>query len=134
MSDWDNPKPGTISWTDLTVEDAEQIRDFYSKVVGWEPTPVDMGGYADFNMNQPGTDNPVAGVCHSRGSNVGLPAQWLIYIVVEDLDSSAESCTELGGEVLVEPKRMGGHGRYCVIKDPAGAVAALFEPASAAGD
>jgi hypothetical protein len=24
---------------------------------------------------------------------------------------------------------MGGYGRYCVIRDPAGAVAALFTPA-----
>lgn len=132
MGDPENPKPGTIGWIDLTVENAEQIKGFYSKVVGWEPTAVDMGGYADFNMNQPGTDNPIAGVCHARGTNVGLPAQWMIYIVVENLDFSVETCTELGGALLVEPKGMGGHGRYCVIKDPAGAVVALFEPASAA--
>jgi predicted enzyme related to lactoylglutathione lyase len=29
------------------------------------------------------------------------------------------------------PVPMGGYGRYCVIQDPAGAVAALFAPADA---
>jgi predicted enzyme related to lactoylglutathione lyase len=27
--------PGTIAWTDLTVPDAEKVRDFYAAVVGW---------------------------------------------------------------------------------------------------
>jgi predicted enzyme related to lactoylglutathione lyase len=38
-------------------------------------------------------------------------------------------CVELGGTVLAPPRNFGGQGRYCVIRDPAGAAAALFEPA-----
>ncbi len=45
---------GEIAWLDLTVEDAESVRDFYSDVVGWTITPVDMGGYDDFCMNSAG--------------------------------------------------------------------------------
>ena len=41
---------GSIMWTDLTVENAERIRDFYSAVVGWTTSGVDMGGYNDFNL------------------------------------------------------------------------------------
>jgi predicted enzyme related to lactoylglutathione lyase len=37
------PKPGTITWQDLTVGDAEAIRDFYAAVVGWTPESVKMG-------------------------------------------------------------------------------------------
>jgi predicted enzyme related to lactoylglutathione lyase len=85
-----------------------------------------MGGYADFTMSTPGASQ-VAGVCH--GGNAGLPPQWLVYISVEDLDQSAARCVELGGQVLAGPSGMGGSGRFCVIKDPAGAVAALFQPA-----
>jgi len=43
-------------------------------------------------------------------------------------DEKERGCRDLGGEILVGPKGMGGHGRYCVIKDPAGAISALFEP------
>lgn len=128
MSDEERNRPGAIAWRDLTVPDAETLRDFYRRVVGWETEPVDMGGYADFNMIPQGSDEPVAGVCHARGSNADLPAQWLIYITVADLDRSIAECRASGGEVLAGPKGTGG-ARYCVIRDPAGAVAALYQPA-----
>ena len=128
MSDAKQDPPGSILWRDLTVQDAELVRDFYRRVVGWEAEPVDMGGYADFNMRPPGSDEPVAGVCHARGSNADLPAQWLIYITVADLDRSIAECEASGGEVVTGPKDMGG-ARYCIVRDPAGAVAALFQPA-----
>ena len=128
MSDEAKPEPGTIVWTDLTVSNAEELRDFYSKVVGWEPAPVDMGEYSDFGMNAPNTGTPVSGVCHARGPNENLPPQWLIYVTVKSLDQSIARCNELGGEIIAGPKSMGSHGRYCVIRDPAGAVMALIEP------
>src|SRR5262249_25175990 len=77
---------GSITWTDLTVENAEQIRDFYSAVVGRTTSGVDMGGYNDFNMNDLETGNPIAGVCHARGGNADLPPVWLIYVNVEDIE------------------------------------------------
>ena len=116
---------GTIVWRDLTVENASDIRDFYSEVVGWKAESVSMGEYDDFNMNAPRSGTPVAGVCHARGTNSDLPAQWLNYVVVNDLDHSVERCKELGGEILVGPKGM-DQARYCVIRDPAGAVLALY--------
>ena len=120
---------GSVMWTDLTIEDAERIRDFYSAVVGWTASGVDMGGYEDFNMNDPETGTPVAGVCHARGGNADLPPVWLIYVNVEDIEKSIARCVELGGHVIFGPKRMGEQGRYCVIRDPAGAALALFDPA-----
>jgi predicted enzyme related to lactoylglutathione lyase len=128
MSSDAKPQPGSIVWTDLTVPDAERLCDFYSEVVGWKPAEIPMGDYSDFSMNSPASGDPVAGVCHARGVNAGLPPQWLIYITVDDLDRRIARCRELGGEVLAGPKAMGGHGRFCVIRDPAGAVAALIEP------
>ena len=129
MSESEESRIGTMAWIDLTVDDAEGIRDFYKDVVGWEPSPVDMGEYSDFTMNIPGTDDPTAGICHKRGTNTGLPSCWMVYVTVASVERSAARCRELGGEVLIGPKQMGQHGRYCVIRDPAGAVAALVEPA-----
>jgi len=79
-------------------------------------------------MHSPSSGDAVAGVCHERGPNAGLPPQWLMYITVEDLDRRMSRCRELGGQIIAGPKSMSGHGRYCVIRDPAGAVAALIEP------
>jgi len=115
---------GSITWRDLTVKEAEQVRDFYSKVVGWKTSPVDMEGYDDFNMNLPGSGETVAGICHARGPNAKLPAKWLIYITVADVDVSAKRCVELGGKIIDGPKAMGDL-QFCVIEDPVGAVAAL---------
>jgi hypothetical protein len=120
------PTPGSIAWTDLTVRDAEAIRDFYVRVAGWTSQPLSMGDYSDFVMVS-SDGNGVAGVCHARGSNADLPPQWLVYIVVENVDTAAAECTALGGTVVVPPRPMGG-GRFCVIRDPAGAVCALFTP------
>jgi len=118
---------GSITWADLTVPDAEPIKDFYSQVVGWKTQAVNMGKYDDYNMELPGTHEAIAGICHSRGINAHIPAQWLIYIHVADIEESVRRCLDLGGKVLVELKGMSGYGRYCVIQDPAGAAAALFE-------
>jgi predicted enzyme related to lactoylglutathione lyase len=130
MADDNHSEIGSIIWTDLTTANADLTRQFYEAVVGWKSAPVSMGDYDDFNMVAPESGSAIAGVCHARGSNADLPAQWLMYIIVADLDASAARCTELGGKLIVEPKGMGEHGRYCVIEDPAGAVSALFEPAS----
>jgi len=128
MNDDESGVPGTIGWIDLTVADAERLRDFYADVTGWKPSPVDMGGYSDFTMTIPGSGKPAAGICHARGGNADLPPQWLIYIRVCDLDGSVVRCREGGGTVLAGPRAMGPFGRCAVIRDPAGAVAALIEP------
>lgn len=68
---------GSTVWTDLTVDDAAEVRDFYQEVTGWTASPVSMGEYDDFNML--GTDGqPAAGICHARGPNANLQAQWMV--------------------------------------------------------
>jgi len=124
------PRPGSITWTDLTVEDAERVRDFYEAVTGWTPVPLSMGTYADFVMKTDDGED-IAGICHARGSNADLPPVWLVYITVEDLDHSLEECERLGGTALTPPRSYAG-GRYCVIKDHAGAICALYQPSDAA--
>ena len=125
-----NPAYGTIGWVDLTVPNAPKLRDFYEQVAGWRPEPLAMQGYDDFVM-QDETGTGVAGICHARGNNAKLPPVWLIYIVVENLDLALQQCRKSGGEV-VTPVRTANGSRYAVIKDPAGAHAALWEPAEAA--
>ncbi len=118
---------GSVTWNDLTVPNAEEVRNFYNKVVGWKHEAVEMNGYSDFSMLTPVEGKAVAGVCHAKGVNAGLPPQWLIYITVEDIDLSIKNCLELGGSVIAGPQKMGEQGKYCVIKDPAGAAVALFQ-------
>ena len=120
-------EPGRIGWVDLTVPDAQGVRDFYKAVVGWTVSEVPMGDYSDFCVHPSESEPPVAGICHARGSNAAVPPQWLIYITVTNLDASLASCLENGGKILAEPRKLGGAARFAVIKDPTGAVAALYE-------
>lgn len=121
--------PGRIGWVDLTVPDAPRVRDFYTAVAGWTAQGLSMGEYEDFVMLAP-DGTPQGGVCHARGTNEGVPAQWLVYITVADLDARLEHVTALGGRIVRAPKSAGPSGRFAVIEDPAGAVCALFEPAA----
>jgi predicted enzyme related to lactoylglutathione lyase len=127
VDDTEDTKVGTLAWRDLTVPDAETVRDFYKSVVGWGSQETVMDGYSDFSMIVPGTGEAVAGICHARGTNADLPPQWLMYVVVADLDRSMHNCAEGGGELIDGPRPL-GQGRFCVIRDPAGAVCALYQP------
>jgi predicted enzyme related to lactoylglutathione lyase len=120
MSEQQKPEVGSLSWFDLTIPNAEEVRDFYSKVIGWksEPVPMEKGKYNDFNMIAPESDLTVTGVCHARGVNKNLPAQWMLYFTVKDLDKCIEECNTNGGKIIAEAKDMGNYGRYCVIEDP----------------
>lgn len=117
---------GSIGWHDLTVKNADKVRDFYAKVVGWKVEPVDMGTYDDYCMVPPKGKAPAAGVCHERGANAGLPAQWLMYIVVADIDASLAKVKKLGGKQLTDV-RAAGDGVFAVIRDPSGAVCGLYQ-------
>jgi len=125
MSD-DAKKVGAISWTDLTVKDAEAVKAFYEGVVGWKSEGHNMGDYEDFCMQRPDDGQTVAGICHAQGVNANIPPAWLVYITVEDINASVAKVKELGGEVLDGPRSAGG-GTMCVIRDPAGAVAGLYQ-------
>ena len=116
---------GGIAWTDVTVPEAGSLCEFYSAVVGWKSTPLDMGGYPDFVMARPDGET-VAGICHARGVNAKLPAEWLIYVVVADLDASMKTCKARGGTVIDGPRAAGPDARICVIRDPAGAHVGLI--------
>ena len=125
MADDNQPQIGRILWQDLTVANAPEVRDFYSQVVGWTHTNHDMGDYEDFNMNHPETGETLDGICHAQGSNANIPPLWLVYIYVADVNESARRCLELGGKLIDGPRTM-GTDKFCIIQDPAGAVAALI--------
>lgn len=116
---------GKIIWTDLTVPNAGQVRDFYANVVGLTSQDVPVDDHTDYTLTA-ADGSPVVGVCHALGDNAALPPQWLVYFSVADLDASLKEVEARGGKRLTGI-RGGGGVRFCVIQDPAGAVCALME-------
>jgi predicted enzyme related to lactoylglutathione lyase len=119
---------GRISWLDLTVPNASKTRDFYQQVVGWSANQVEMedagGRYADYALCAD-DGSAVAGVCHARGVNLGLPPIWLICLPVGDLAESLSQVREGGGEVIQSRQNSDGESAYAVVRDPVGACLAL---------
>ena len=127
-TDGSEARVGRIAWLDLTVADASATRDFYRQVVGWSVQDVEMDDaserYADYSLF--GDDgNPVAGVCHARGVNQGLPPIWMIYLPVGDLAESVRRVREEGGKIIKETRGDDGEYASAVVQDPVGACLAL---------
>ncbi len=120
------PALGQIGWIDLTVAEADAAREFYTAVIGWSASPVSTGDYDDYALLPPGSPSAVAGVCHARGANAGLPSVWLPYFIVADAQRSLDEALARGAQLLRRMQSYGA-GRFCVLQDPAGASFALFE-------
>jgi predicted enzyme related to lactoylglutathione lyase len=119
-------KIGTMAWLDLSVGNAESVKSFYADVIGWKTESVSMGDYDDYAMLEPNNNEAVAGVCHAQGVNKDLPPAWLPYFLVADIDVSIKAVQANGGSLVTEVKSM-GRDKYAVIKDPAGAVCAIYQ-------
>ncbi|HKX45211.1 MAG TPA: hypothetical protein VJP77_00705, partial [Planctomycetota bacterium] len=114
------PAPGRIGWVDLTLpdvhgQDASTLRDFYVAVAGVTAEPLDMGGYPDFVLKA-SDGEPVAGVCHARGTNADQPHGWMVYFVVRDLAASRAEALRRGATVLHDRGTPGETHRYAVIR------------------
>ena len=120
-------KLGAISWMDLTVENAEQTKNFYQNVIGLTVESCSMGDYDDFVLIAPDDSNSQVGICHARGPNKNISAQWLPYFNVVDVEESLKQALAMGGEVVKEKTDMGSY-LMCIVKDPSGAVSALVSP------
>jgi predicted enzyme related to lactoylglutathione lyase len=120
---------GKVAWMDLTVPNANVVLDFYKQVLGWQSEELamrdDNGEYADYVVKD-AAGNPVAGVCHQRGTNQDLPPVWLNYVTVTDAEASLKQCIELGGKVLKQVRDGDGKLHYAIIQDPAGAPLAIM--------
>lgn len=123
----ENDKTGDMAWLDLTVPNATEVRYFYQEVIGWESEACSMGDYDDYTMMSKIDGKAKAGVCHTSGPNADLPAVWMPYFLVEDMTTSVAKVKEHGGSLLTEVKSMGPSDTYVVIKDPSGAVCALYD-------
>jgi uncharacterized protein len=114
---------GMIVWNELNTHDAKKACDFYGSQLGWKfdeiPRPEGIyriarhGGYR------------VAGVFEMKGKQFeGVPAYWLAYIEVDDIDKRVAAAKQAGAQVIREPFDLEGVGRIAILKDAVGALVA----------
>jgi predicted enzyme related to lactoylglutathione lyase len=92
---------------------------FYEKLFGWQGSDGPPG-----MMMLARGDGPFAAVMPKRGEVGG----WVPYIQVEDVAAATKRAAKLGAEVLEDQTR-GPAGTYSVVRDPGGALVALWQKA-----
>lgn len=117
--------PGTLCWTELSARDTEGAKAFYGALFGWDAraTETPSGPYTLFSLD--GTD--VGGMVHMNEAWGNMPAAWMPYFGIADLDAARERVPQLGGEVATEPIAAEGVGRFAVVQDPQGAFISIIQ-------
>lgn len=108
-------------WFDLSAADAGQAREFYLAMFGWAVAPAgNAGSYQAWITDG---QQPWAGITQAAADG----ADWLPYVLVEDLDEAAKRAVSLGATVIAG-QADGTAGTAVTIADPGGARLALFKP------
>jgi predicted enzyme related to lactoylglutathione lyase len=129
MSEVAKYKQGTPSWIDLATTDMGAAEKFYGELFNWQ-SKREPAGEGQFYSMQYLKEKSVAGIYEQRKEQAeqGIPPNWVTYITVEDVDSSAAKAKNLGGTVIAEPFDVFDNGRMAVLQDPEGAFFSLWQP------
>lgn len=113
---------GALSWNDLASPDLDASARFYRELFGWKVEPVEDSEmpYMTIKTSDGGLNG---GMRHLTPP--GTPPHWLPYFGVDDLDAGLARVSELGGTKMFGPITI-GPGRIGVVRDPQGAVFALY--------
>lgn len=127
------PKPchGEFMWNELMTRDDERALDFFNKVLGWTHSDWPMGdGKTPYRLVKADGAKSCAGMM--KMTEPEFPPQvlphWLAYIAVDNVDRRFELAKAHGGEAVHPPTDIPNVGRFCIIKDPTGAVVAFMTP------
>ncbi len=119
---------GIVYWSELSTTDAAAARAFYEKTAGWTYEDWNLVEGVNYTVCMAG-DKPVAGIFEMSGPEfAGVPAHWMTYIAVDDVDAVAEGASANGAEVVRAPYDVPTVGRIVMIKDPTGAVIGYMTP------
>ena len=120
----ESPKPGKFCWNELVTTSVPAAKNFYSSLLGWKAQPFgkDAVGYTLFKN---GRDN-AGGLM--KCPQPDCPAQWVPYVIVDDVDATAKKAVKLRGQVVMPPFDVPTVGRIAVLVDPQGAVIGVIKP------
>jgi predicted enzyme related to lactoylglutathione lyase len=125
--------PGTFSWVDLATSDADAAKRFYMDLFGWEmeDADVDVGVYTECRLD----GDAVCGLFQlsEEMRAAGVPPSWTSYVTVAGADAAVAQASEAGAEIVNDAFDVMDVGRMAVIKDPQGAVFAVWQPRSRIG-
>ena len=119
----------TMAWHELQTRDTTAARGFYLSAFEYELDRIE-GPEVDYTMLTIG-DEPVAAITAMPPDlPPQVPAHWLGYFAVIDVNDACAAAERHGGGVLRGPFDS-PYGRFAVVLDPFGAMFALITPPAA---
>ncbi|MDG9725202.1 MULTISPECIES: VOC family protein [unclassified Streptomyces] len=113
--------PGSLGWVELLTREPDRAADFYTTVFGWTVTASDR--YPQWGID--GADFGGMVTMDDKFPHE-VPAHWLPYFAVADVDTAAVDTTDGGGTVLMEPTSPPDGPRIAVLRDPQGAMFGVY--------
>ena len=120
-------EPGALCWSELTTRDPSAAEAFYTALFGWAAkhgAASTLPHYTELGL--PG-EHPGAGMLKMPDNMpASVPSYWMPYFQVDDADASAAKAKELGAVLMVGPNDIPNLGRFAILKDPQGAMFAVY--------
>jgi len=116
---------GRFVWEDLMTTDTKAAAAFYNKVAALKtaPAPSDPS-YTTFMAGGAGMGGLMRMADEAKA--MGAPPNWLSYVGTESVDNTLHRAELLGGRVLKPAADIPNVGRFAILRDPQGAVFAVF--------
>ncbi|MEU6816755.1 VOC family protein [Streptomyces sp. NPDC046860] len=115
---------GTPCWADAMFTDLEGAKQFYGDVLGWTfgESSSEYGNYTQAYANGKAAAAVVPPMPGQEGAS-----QWCLYFASPDAAATAAKIRESGGDVLMQPMRVGDFGTMCLAREPSGAVFGVWQ-------
>lgn len=122
-------EPGALCWAELDTNDTNSAGSFYTALFGWGKKgggeAANQTAYTEWQQG----GKSIGGMMTIPKEWGPVPPNWLVYFASADVDATAKKAGELGGAAVVPPTDIPDMGRFAVLRDPQGAVFAVFRPA-----
>lgn len=107
---------GSFCWNELLTNDTANAEKFYTGLFGWSADHQE-GGPMPYTMFLNG-ERMAAGMLPITKEMGDVPANWIVYLSVDDCDGSVERAKKMGATVLAPPMDIPEIGRMAALLDP----------------
>ena len=118
----------TFDWIEIRTNNMEATAAFYESLFGWKTTDRETADGSDVWIFDTGSEPRIQNLrrggiwLRPEGERLGF----VVYVLVDDIETTLEQVKRLGGEV-VGPRIPVGAGHAAHFTDPSGNLVALYE-------
>jgi uncharacterized protein len=125
--------PGTFCWVELGTTDVAAAKKFYTAMLDWQYRDVPAGPMIYSIAQRNGRD--VGGLYELDADmrKQGVPPHFMSHIATANADETAKKAQQLGAQVVMPPFDVMDVGRMAIVRDPTGAVFAVWQARSHQG-